>query len=179
MCVLKKSFIVLAVLLSIVKPASAQTADACTPAKEALHQPEAQDFVQEELYNKRRQEMARLDGNCDGVIDLREWAIIITDIFQSGDFDHDNNLTPDEQHAMVDAYTAKTEKVIGSVKIVQSRELQTASRLMDVNKDGIVTIDEFIEFYDAVFKRMDKNGDNVISIDEFNGGFEGVRRIHN
>ncbi len=167
------------VLLLLACPGNAKADDACTPEKEALHQPEPDNFVQEELYGKRRQKMAKLDKNCDGVIDEREWASVILDLFQAADLDHDNSLSADEQHAMMDEYTARTEKIIGATKIIQSREIQTALRVMDANRNGIVTVDEFVGYYAAIFKRMDKNGDNVIDINEFDEGFEGIRRIHN
>lgn len=168
-------------VLALFQPgyAKAQQADVCVPTKEALHQPEPQDFVQEEVYEKRRERMVMLDHNCDGVIDANERVSAITKMFQDADLDHDGILSTNEQESMVEAFTAKTAKIVGATKIVHTREMQTALHFMDKDHDGAVTPQEFGYFYATAFRGMDADGNDIIDINEFRENFEGVRRIRN
>src|ERR1035437_5239826 len=76
----------------------------CSPQKEEAKQPKPADDVQAQLYANRREEMAKMDANCDGLVQLKEWQDFFAMRFQAADADHDGRLSPAEHKALEETF---------------------------------------------------------------------------
>lgn len=147
----------------------------CTPEKEAAKQPEAPNYVIEDLYKKLRENMASLDTNCDGIIEEKEWILATNTWFQSLDSNHDDVLDQNEQNAYLRALGFDPQKRGSFQSMERGRNMKIEFLRMDTNKDGVVSGQEFVDFYYKSFLQMDKNSDGNLDITELPENFEGLK----
>src|SRR4051812_16973588 len=129
--------------------------------------------AKDNIYVRRRAEMAPLDTDCDQTVSLAEWGQYFNGRFDSADVNHDGMLSPDEQKVLAGAGSQTS---FGAVTIRRSGEIGLALREMLQAAGGSIAKTVYLSYYDRRFRKMDDNNDGKLSIDEFQSGYEGVRR---
>ena len=105
--------------------------------------------------------LMRYDTNKDGVVDRAEWKAGQEARFKRLDTNGDGKLTQDELFARTPA--------IGNSVLPTDRQAQRQStyfQLLDADKDGVVTLAEFMAQADRNFARCDLNKDGRIDTAE-------------
>ncbi len=105
--------------------------------------------------------LMRYDTNKDGVVDRAEWKAAQEARFKQLDTNGDGKLTQDELFARTPA--------IGNSVLPTDRQAQRQStyfQLLDADKDGMVTLAEFMAQADRNFARCDINKDGRIDTAE-------------
>jgi hypothetical protein len=105
--------------------------------------------------------LMRYDTNKDGVVDRAEWKAAQEARFKQLDANGDGKLTQDELFARTPA--------IGNSVLPTDRQVQRQStyfQLLDADKDGVVTLAEFMAQADRNFARCDINKDGRIDTAE-------------
>ena len=105
--------------------------------------------------------LMRYDTNKDGVVDRAEWKAGQEARFKRLDTNGDGKLTQDELFARTPA--------IGNSVLPTDRQAQRQStyfQLLDADKDGVVTLAEFMAQADRNFARCDINKDGRIDTAE-------------
>jgi hypothetical protein len=105
--------------------------------------------------------LMRYDTNKDGVVDRAEWKAGQEARFKRLDTNGDGKLTQDELFAGTPA--------IGNSVLPDDRQVQRQStyfQLLDADKDGVVTLAEFLAQADRNFARCDINKDGRIDTAE-------------
>ena len=105
--------------------------------------------------------LMRYDTNKDGVVDRAEWKAAQEARFKRLDANGDGKLTQDELFARTPA--------IGNSVLPTDRQAQRQStyfQLLDADKDGVVTLAEFMAQADRNFARCDLNKDGRIDTAE-------------
>jgi hypothetical protein len=105
--------------------------------------------------------LMRYDTNKDGAVDRIEWKAAQEARFKQLDANGDGKLTQDELFARTPA--------IGNSVLPTDRQAQRQStyfQLLDADKDGVVTLAEFMAQADRNFARCDINKDGRIDTAE-------------
>ena len=105
--------------------------------------------------------LMRYDTNKDGAVDRAEWKAAQEARFKQLDANGDGKLTQDELFARTPA--------IGNSVLPTDRQAQRQSayfQLLDADKDGVVTLAEFMAQADRNFARCDLNKDGRIDTAE-------------
>jgi hypothetical protein len=105
--------------------------------------------------------LMRYDTNKDGAVDRAEWKAGQEARFKQLDTNGDGKLTQDELFARTPA--------IGNSVLPTDRQAQRQStyfQLLDADKDGVVTLAEFMAQADRNFARCDLNKDGRIDTAE-------------
>ncbi len=105
--------------------------------------------------------LMRYDANKDGKVDRAEWKAAQEARFKRLDTNGDGKLTQDELFARTPA--------VGSSVLPTDRQAQRQSsyfQLLDADKDGVVTLAEFMAQADRNFARCDANQDGLIDTAE-------------
>ena len=105
--------------------------------------------------------LMRYDTNKDGAVDRAEWKAGQEARFKRLDTNGDGKLTEDELFARTPA--------IGNSVLPTDRQAQRQStyfQLLDADKDGVVTLAEFMAQADRNFARCDINKDGRIDTAE-------------
>ena len=105
--------------------------------------------------------LMRYDTNKDGAVDRAEWKAGQEARFKQLDTNGDGKLTQDELFARTPA--------IGNSVLPTDRQAQRQStyfQLLDADKDGVVTLAEFMAQADRNFARCDINKDGRIDTAE-------------
>ena len=105
--------------------------------------------------------LMRYDTNKDGAVDRAEWKAAQAARFKQLDTNGDGKLTQDELFARTPA--------IGNSVLPTDRQAQRQStyfQLLDADKDGVVTLAEFMAQADRNFARCDINKDGRIDTAE-------------
>ena len=105
--------------------------------------------------------LMRYDTNKDGAVDRAEWKAAQEARFKQLDANGDGKLTQDELFARTPA--------IGNSVLPTDRQAQRQStyfQLLDADKDGVVTLAEFMAQADRNFARCDINKDGRIDTAE-------------
>jgi hypothetical protein len=103
----------------------------------------------------------RYDTNKDGVVDRAEWKAGQEARFKRLDANGDGKLTQEELFARTPA--------VGTSVLPTDRQAQRQStyfQLLDADKDGVVTLAEFMAQADRNFARCDINKDGRIDTAE-------------
>jgi hypothetical protein len=141
-----------AALLLIAGPALAAPDDQPAPAEKP---------VPGERGGRAPSGLMRYDTNKDGVVDRAEWKAGQEARFKRLDTNGDGKLTEDELFARTPA--------IGNSVLPTDRQVQRQStyfQLLDADKDGVVTLAEFMAQADRNFARCDINKDGRIDTAE-------------
>lgn len=139
-----------AALLLIAGPALAAPDDPPAPAEKPAR-----------TSNSVPRGLMRYDTNKDGVVDRAEWKAAQEARFKRLDTNGDGKLTEDELFARTPA--------IGNSVLPPDRQVQRQSsyfQLLDADKDGVVTLAEFMAQADRNFARCDLNKDGRIDTAE-------------
>ncbi len=139
-----------AALLLIAGPALAAPDDPPAPAEKPAR-----------ASNSVPRGLMRYDTNKDGVVDRAEWKAAQEARFKRLDTNGDGKLTEDELFARTPA--------IGNSVLPPDRQVQRQSsyfQLLDADKDGVVTLAEFMAQADRNFARCDLNKDGRIDTAE-------------
>ena len=105
--------------------------------------------------------LMRYDTNKDGAVDRAEWKAAQEARFKRLDANGDGKLTQDELFARTPA--------LGNSILPTDRQAQRQSsyfQLLDADKDGVVTLAEFMAQADRNFARCDLNKDGRIDTAE-------------
>ena len=105
--------------------------------------------------------LMRYDTNKDGAVDRSEWKTAQEARFKRLDTNNDGKLTQDELFARTPS--------VGNSVLPTDRQAQRQStyfQLLDADKDGIVTLVEFMAQADRNFARCDLNKDDRIDTAE-------------
>jgi len=105
--------------------------------------------------------LMRYDTNKDGAVDSAEWKTAQEARFKQLDANGDGKLTQDELFSRTPA--------IGNSVLPTDRQAQRQStyfQLLDADKDGVVTLAEFMAQADRNFARCDINKDGRIDTAE-------------
>src|ERR1700704_3594214 len=135
-----------AALLLIASSALAAPDDLPAPAEKGGHAPSG---------------LMRYDTNKDGVVDRAEWKAGQEARFKRLDANGDGKLTQEELFARTPA--------VGNSVLPTDRQAQRQStyfQLLDADKDGVVTLVEFMAQADRNFARCDINKDGRIDTAE-------------
>jgi hypothetical protein len=162
--------LVLAALVLAGAPAPLRAQTVCPPLKAV----DSANPQQQEIYARRRAEIARLDRDCDGSVSRQEWQQYFEARFAAADLDHDGRISPDEQKAMVARYDAHTEEHFGAVIIRHAGELGGALRDINGGQGGAIAKERYMAYYLSRFEGMDENHDGMLTVNEFQTDFEGV-----
>ena len=139
-----------AALLLIAGPALAAPDDPPAPAEKPAR-----------ASNSVPRGLMRYDTNKDGVVDRAEWKAAQEARFKRLDTNGDGKLTEDELFARTPA--------IGNSVLPPDRQVQRQSsyfQLLDADKNGVVTLAEFMAQADRNFARCDLNKDGRIDTAE-------------
>ena len=105
--------------------------------------------------------LMRYDTNKDGFVDRAEWKAAQEARFKQLDVNGDGKLTQDELFARTPA--------VGSSVLPTDRQAERQSsyfQLLDADRDGVVTLAEFMAQADRNFARCDLNKDGRIDTAE-------------
>jgi Ca2+-binding EF-hand superfamily protein len=105
--------------------------------------------------------LMRYDTNKDGVVDRTEWKAAQEARFKQLDANGDGKLTQDELFART---PASGNSVLPTDR--QAQRQSTYFQLLDADKDGVVTLAEFMAQADRNFARCDINKDGRIDTAE-------------
>ena len=131
------------------------------PALAAPDDPPAAAEKPDRASNSVPRGLMRYDTNKDGVVDRAEWKAGQEARFKRLDTNGDGKLTQDELFAGTPA--------IGNSVLPTDRQVQRQStyfQLLDADKDGVVTLAEFMAQADRNFARCDINKDGRIDTAE-------------
>lgn len=108
------------------------------------------------------------DLNEDGQVTVAEATEKRGDVFYMFDQDENGSLDATEYELFDDTRKADMQENAGGHK-GQMRGVSQAMTLdfNDVNKDGLVTEEEFLSQVTAWFEMMDRNGDNTLTTEDF------------
>ena len=75
------------------------------------------------------------------------------------------SLVPSQTRAAAD--DAKKDKKMPSYPALQKMEPNDVMKMMDADKSGFVTREEFVKFYEALYERLDRDKDQQLKPAEF------------
>ena len=108
--------------------------------------------------------MGSYDANRDGVVTREEYDTVRKQRFVTADVNRDGWLSEEEYVAEYEgrlkqqyAGRAQDERYAGSIKQAHVR-----FKILDTDKDGLLTVEEDIAIADKTFKQNDKNGDGKV-----------------
>ena len=107
---------------------------------------------------------AAIDRNHDGLVDADEAAAHIETIFAFWDADEDDSLTPDEY--MTAGMMAPSGQMAPRYQTMMERR-KTRFSEMDKDKDGKVSLDEFLVAGKARYAGADRDKDGKVTVWEF------------
>jgi hypothetical protein len=142
----------------VLASAAALAAPGDTPASPQL--PAPQQSAPADRGGRAPSGLMRYDANKDGTVDRAEWKAGQEARFRRLDANGDGKLTKEELFAR----TPGANSVLPSDR--QAQRQSTYFLLLDANKDGVVTLPEFMVQTDRNFARCDTNNDGRIDTAE-------------
>ena len=103
------------------------------------------------------EKFAAMDTNHDGKISPDEYAVYTRIMFDKMDTNKDGQLTVVEIQA---AHPGKAKGMSVSEKV----------KMVDTNRDGTVSVEEYTAGGKTVFEKMDSDGDGYVTITEMEAG---------
>lgn len=137
-----------------------------TPAPASPQPPASQQSGPGERGGRAPSGLMRYDTNKDGTVDRTEWKAGQEARFRRLDANGDGKLTKDELFAR----TPGANSVLPTDR--QAQRQSTYFVLLDSNKDGVVTLAEFMAQGDRNFARCDTNNDGRIDTAECRGALQ-------
>lgn len=137
-----------------------------SPAPTSPQPPASQQSTPTERGGRAPSGLMRYDANKDGVVDRAEWKAGQEARFRRLDANGDDKLTKEELFAR----TPGANSVLPTDR--QAQRQSTYFQLLDANKDGVVTLAEFVAQTDRNFARCDTNNDGRIDTAECRGALQ-------
>ncbi|GGN60685.1 hypothetical protein GCM10011349_42570 [Novosphingobium indicum] len=103
--------------------------------------------------------MEAYDANGDGKVSNEEFTAKRADKYKTFDLDGDGNV---EEAEYVGEYQGRLDVDLARRRAMQIKQAHVRYGVLDTDEDKNMTIGEFNESGDRMFKRLDTNGDGVI-----------------
>lgn len=143
-------------------------------AQEEVKVPE----YQQERYDIRKAEIAKLDLNRDGFLDVKELNANMAVQFRAADKDADGFISPEESSGFIESFKEQQSELYGDKTKARSQSLGNRLTMADVNKDDKISWPEYSEYFGRRYKVFDRNGDGKIDALEYRTDAERVPRSY-
>ncbi len=124
-------------------------------------------FTEQDKIALRKVELARLDTNKDGVVTVADLMNSIKTKFSEIDTNNDRIADKVEIDNYIERFRAAHEGVYGKSLDNQERKLRQRLVAADLNRDGTLIFNEYMQYFQARYRLFDRNKNGIIEENEY------------